>query len=399
MIDVPGLGLLKGRLAGRMAGIEPFYVMDLLARARKLEAEGCSIIHMEVGEPDYITPQPIIDAGIKALSEGRTHYTPALGLPALRQAIANFYLDTYKVNVPADRIIVTPGASGALLLALGVLINPGDEVLMADPGYPCNRHFVRMFEGQAASISVTEADNFQLCAEHIDRNWQPNTVATLLATPSNPTGTIVSSDEMQKILNAVSARGGCTIVDEIYSGLTYGHDHDAVSTALSLSDEVFVINSFSKYFGMTGWRLGWLVVPEIYVDAIDRLAQNVFLAPSTPAQFAALAAFEPQTLAILEQRRAEFERRRNYLLPALQTIGFNISSTPQGAFYLYANCSKFADDSYMFALDLLETIGVAVTPGRDFGTNHAENYIRFAYTTGLDKLEEGVERLEKYLSK
>jgi aspartate/methionine/tyrosine aminotransferase len=388
-----------------MAEIEPFHVMDLLARARAMEAAGRSVIHMEVGEPDFVSPQPIIDAGIQALRQGQTHYTPALGLPALRGAIADYYQHSYGISVSPKRIIITPGASGALQLALGVLVNPGDQVLMADPGYPCNRHFVRLFEGLPVSIPVDASSGYQLTADLIERHWQPATIAAMLASPSNPTGTVIAAAEMEAILSAVAARGGQVLVDEIYHGLIYNSagksagEAQAVTSALALSDDVFIINSFSKYFGMTGWRLGWLVAPEAYIDSIDRLAQNIFLAPSTPAQYAALAAFGPETRAILEQRRDEFQARRDYLLPALQGLGFDIPLTPQGAFYLYAGCSRFTNDSYALALDILEQVGVAITPGRDFGQFHADQHVRFAYTTSIDKLQQGVERLGQYLQK
>jgi len=384
-------------MAARMADIESFHVMDLLARARAMEASGRSVIHMEVGEPDFVTPQPIIDAGIKALRQGETHYTPALGLPALREAIAGYYLRDYGVTVAPERIIITPGASGALQLALGVLINPGDQVLMADPGYPCNRHFVRLFEGRSVNIPVDVQSAYQLNAALIEQHWQPETMAVMLASPSNPTGTVIADDELKAMLSVIAARGGCALVDEIYHGLIY--DGELTTSALALSDDVFVINSFSKYFGMTGWRLGWLVAPEAYVDAIDRLAQNIFLAASTPAQHAALAAFQPQTQAELKQRRDEFQARRDFLLPALRGLGFDIPMTPQGAFYLYADCSRFTNDSYTFALDILEQVGVAITPGRDFGSFRPQQHVRFAYTTSIEKLQQGVERLEQYLQK
>jgi len=384
-------------MARRMADIEPFHVMDLLARARAMEAGGRSVIHMEVGEPDFVTPQAIIDAGIQALRQGETHYTPALGLPALREKIADYYQQSYGISVAAERIIITPGASGALQLALGVLVNPGDQVLMADPGYPCNRHFVRLFEGQPVSIPVDANSAYQLNGALIEQHWQSATIAAMLASPSNPTGTVIADDELKVMLSAISARGGCALVDEIYHGLIY--DDESATTALALSDEVFVINSFSKYFGMTGWRLGWLVAPEAYVDAIDRLAQNIFLAASTPAQHAALAAFQAETQAVLMQRRDEFQARRDFLLPALRALGFEIPLTPQGAFYLYADCSRFSDDSYAFALDVLEKVGVAITPGRDFGSFHPRKHVRFAYTTSIDKLQQGIERLGQYLQK
>lgn len=383
-------------IAARMNDIQPFHVMALLGRARELEAQGRDIVHMEIGEPDFTTAQPIIDAGIKALQEGQTHYTPSVGLPALRETISAFYKQRYGVDVPARRIVITPGASGALQLIFSVLVNPGDAVLMADPGYPCNRHFVRLNEGEPVGVAVGAGTDYQLTADLLEQHWSENTVAAMLASPSNPTGTIVSHDSLRAMHAVTEKHNGTLVVDEIYHGLVYDED---IETALSVSEDIFVINSFSKYFGMTGWRVGWLVAPEAYIDAIDRLAQNVFLAASTLAQHAALAAFKPETVAILEQRRAEFSARRDYLLPALRELGFEIPVTSQGAFYLYANCSRFTDDSYAFANDLLEEAGVAITPGIDFGSNKPEQHVRFAYTTSLENLKKGVERIKGFLEK
>jgi len=385
----------EARIARRMADIQPFHVMDLLARARALEAGGADIVHMEIGEPDFVTAEPIIAAGQHALALGYTHYTPACGLPELRVALSGYYQRLHSINVPPQRIVITPGASGALQLVLSVLINPGDQVLMADPGYPCNRHFVRLVEGEALGIPVTATTDYQLTAELVTQAWTPRSVAVLLASPSNPTGTLIATKELAAIHDFVRQRNGVLIVDEIYHGLVYSAK---ASSALNCGDDIFVINSFSKYYGMTGWRLGWLVAPEAYLRSIDKLAQNIFLAASTLAQHAALAAFEPATLAILDQRRAEFQARRDYLLPALRNLGFILSGTPQGAFYLYADCSRFTDDSYRFVYTLLENAGVAITPGIDFGFNKPERHVRFAYTTSLERLREGVRRLEKYLT-
>ena len=384
----------RAALAARMLDIQPFHVMDVLARARALEATGRTIIHMEIGEPDASTAAPIIQAGIAALQVGYTHYTPALGLPALRVAIADFYASRYGVAIDPARVVVTSGSSGALLLAMGVLLNPGDEVLLADPGYPCNRHFVRFVEGRAVNIPVTAQTRFQLQAAHIAQHWSERTRVALVASPANPTGVLLSKGELSALHAAVSERAGTLIVDEIYHGLTYGCEAE---TALSISDDIFVINSFSKYFGMTGWRLGWMIAPEAYVPALDRLAQNLFLAAPTPAQHAALAAFQPETLAILEQRRDEFAQRRDYLLPALRQLGLDLPLAPEGAFYLYAGCSAFTQDSRRFASDLLEQAGVAITPGLDFGDFQSATHVRFAYTTALPKLEQGIERLAQFL--
>jgi len=382
------------RIADRMNDIKPFHVMALLGRARELEAQGRSIIHMEIGEPDFVTAQPIVDAGIAALQAGQTHYTPTVGLPDLREAISDYYQSHYGVDVPARRIIITPGASGALQLAFNVLINPGEAVVMADPGYPCNRHFVRLNEGQSIAANVDASSNYQLNETILKKYWTDNSVAAMLASPSNPTGTLVGEAELKAMYDFVKKQNGTLVVDEIYHGLVY--DTQA-KTALAISDDIFVINSFSKYFGMTGWRLGWLVVPDEYVDAVDRLAQNIFLAAPTVAQHAALTAFEPVTIELLNQRRDEFAERRNYLLPALKEIGFDIPIVPDGAFYLYANCEKFSSDSYQFVTELLEQAGVAITPGVDFGSYNASKYVRFAYTTGMDNLKEGIARIKKFL--
>ena len=380
--------------ARRLTRIEPFHVMDILARARAMEAQGRSIIHMEIGEPDFPTAAGIVQAGIAALQAGHTHYTPALGLPELRAAIAA----SYPVRARPDpaRVVVTPGASGALQLIFAALINPGDQVLMADPGYPCNRHFVRLFEGEAASIPVGAPTAYQLNADLIRRHWTKRTVAVLLASPSNPTGTLISADEMAEIVRTVAELGGVLIVDEIYHGLVYGEE---AVTALSHSPEVFVVNSFSKYYGMTGWRLGWLVAPTDYIPSIDKLAQNIFLASSTMAQHAALAAFSPVVQRELAQRRDIFRERRDYLLPALRDLGFIIPVAPTGAFYLYADCSSFTDDSQALALDLLDRAGVAITPGLDFGIHQAARHARFSYANTLENLREGVSRLRDYFTK
>jgi len=368
--------------------------MELLARARELEAQGRSIVHMEIGEPDFPTAKPICDAGIRVIETGNLFYTPALGLPELRAAISRFYRERYGVEVPASRIIITAGASGALLLAIATLIDPGDEVLMADPGYPCNRNFVRMMGGVPAEIAVGAESAYQLLPEMVARQWTPRTKAVMVASPSNPTGTLMPEESLRAIASIARERGGAVIVDEIYHGLVY---ENAYTTALKFSADVFVINSFSKYFNMTGWRLGWMVAPEGYVRELDKLSQNIYLSAPTPAQHAALAAFAPETLAILEERRSEFKARRDFLVPALRGTGFRIPVVPQGAFYIYADCSALSQDSFAFARDLLETAGVAITPGADFGANAAERHVRFAYTNAIPVLAEGVKRIGKFV--
>ncbi|MCG6886885.1 MAG: pyridoxal phosphate-dependent aminotransferase [Proteobacteria bacterium] len=380
--------------AGRMRDIQPFRVMELLARARKLEAQGRDIVHMEIGEPDFPTPAPVIDAVFRATASGDVHYTPATGLSVLREAIAVYYLRHDGVALDPARVVVTPGASGALLLVLGVVLDPGQAVLMADPGYPCNRNFVHFLDGRTRAIPVTADTGYQLTAQQVAEHWDETTAAVMVASPSNPTGTLIPTDELRQIRDFVARQGGTLIVDEIYHGLVYDGQAE---TALTLGDDLFVINSFSKYFGLTGWRVGWLVAPAAVVPDLDKLAQNLFLAAPTPSQHAALAALQPDTLVILDQRREAFRQRRDYLLPALRDIGFDIPMSPQGAFYLYANCERFTADSFQFATTLLEEIGVAVTPGLDFGNNQPEKHLRFAYTTSRERLEEGVQRLKAYL--
>ena len=385
---------LKLVLAARMADIEAFHVMDVQDRAHELEARGRRIVHMEIGQPDFPAPPQVAEAAVEAIRTHRLGYTASLGLPPLRQAIADYYRERLGVAVSPSRIVVTAGASGALLLTLGVLLSPGDEVLMPDPCYPCNRHFVRMLEGRARPIRVGENHFYQLTDADVREHWTGATRGVLLASPSNPTGTTIPRSELRAIVESVRRAGGFTIVDEIYQGLVYDAEP---STVLEHADDVFVINSFSKYFNMTGWRLGWIVAPETHVREIEKLAQNAFICPSAPAQYAALAAFRSDTLAVLEGRRQEFKRRRDFMVPALRELGFRIPLMPQGAFYIYAGCEQFSPDSRDFALRLLEEAGVAITPGLDFGSNGPERHVRFAYTRSLEDLKEGIERIARAL--
>ncbi len=387
---------MTSRLAKRTADITPFYVMELLRRAKQLETQGRDIIHMEIGEPDFATPKTIVDAGIKQLQTGDIKYTPAAGLPELREKIADFYQTRYAVKTDKERIFVTPGASGAFLLALGVSLNPGDEILMADPCYPCNSNFVSLFEGKATTLPVDATTGYQLTAELIKQHWNQTTKGVLIASPSNPTGTLIEPDVFKQCIQTVNDRGGCFYSDEIYHGLVYGKH---APTALEYTSNTFVINSFSKYFGMTGWRIGWLIVPDEFVEATEKLAQNIFIATPTLSQHAALAAFDDETLEELEARRAEFFDRRDYLYGALVKLGFEIPVKPDGAFYIYANCAKFTDDSYQFALDLLEVEGVAITPGLDFGSYQAHQHLRFAYTTTIERMAVAMQRLERFINR
>lgn len=387
---------MNASCAARLDDISPFHVVELLTRARQLEAEGRDIIHMEVGEPDFPTPPAIAQAAVDAIQHGKTLYTQALGLPELREAISSFYRERYGVNVPARRIAVTNGASGALNLAFACLANPGSEWLLADPGYPCNRHILRTYEGRPQSIPVGPDSNFQPTPQSVAGAWNERTAGLLVASPANPTGTLLTLDEIKALADTCRARGGHFLVDEIYHGLTYETD---APTACAAGDDIWVINSFSKYFQMTGWRLGWMVIPDNQVRNVEKLAQNLTLCPSTPAQYAALAAFEPATIALLEERRAEFRRRRDFLAPALESIGLRVTARPEGAFYLYCDCSALSNDSFALARDLLEKAGVAATPGIDFGSNAPEKHIRFAYTTGVDRLAEAVRRLAAYFGR
>lgn len=373
--------------------IEPFRVMAILARSRELEAQGRSIIHMEIGEPDFPTPQPILDAGIRALEKGDVHYAQAAGIPELREAIAEFYGNRYRIRIAPSRVIVTPGASGALALVLAAITGSGDHVLVTDPGYPCHRHVVAVMGGVAIGVPLEAEARYELNEELLARHWSDRSLGLILASPANPTGALQPDETLNAIIEALRVRGGVLISDEIYHGLTYERD---AQTALAYSDEVFVINSFSKYFHMTGWRLGWLIAPPQYVSVLESLAQNLFLASSTLAQRAALAAFLPETLSILEARREELRSRRDALVPALGGLGFDIRAIPHGAFYVYAGCGRFTCDSGTFCDRLLEDAGVAITPGADFGRFRAKEHVRFAYTATTGRLMEGVRRIGQF---
>jgi aspartate/methionine/tyrosine aminotransferase len=384
----------RTRLAARVAEIAPFHVMEVQTAARALEAEGRSIVHMEIGEPDFPTPAPVIEAAQRAIADGRLYYTSALGLPALREAIAQHYLDHYGVDVPAERVIVTAGSSAALLLVLALLVNRDERILLADPGYPCSRHFVRVLEGEPVGIPVGAGTNYQLTADLIETHWNPRVRGALIASPSNPTGTMVGRDEMRRIAATVERLGGRLIADEIYLGLSYDAPPQSV---LDFADDAFVISSFSKYFSMTGWRLGWIVAPERHVRDLEKLAQNLYISPAAPSQYAALACFEPETLAILEARRLAFKARRDFLVPALRELGFGVPVDPTGGFFVYADCSRFDGDSERFCRRVLQGAGVAFTPGIDFGVHRAERHVRLAYTIDMAKLEDGVARLRRFL--
>ncbi|RVU29261.1 pyridoxal phosphate-dependent aminotransferase [Neptunomonas marina] len=383
---------MDSRWTGRAREIESFKVMDLLKRAKELDAQGHDVVHMEAGEPDFGTAPRVREAAHRAIDQGLTQYTPAAGIPELRQAIATFYKQRYNLDIPAERVVVTSGASGALLMMFGLLADPGTTFMMSDPGYPCNRQFLRMMEARAQLIPVSADDNFQLTPAMIEAQWQANTAGVLMASPANPTGSVLSKEELKGISAAVKQQGGTLVVDELYHGLTYGFD---ASSVLEVDPDAFVLNSFSKYFGMTGWRLGWIVAPEAAVPELEKLAQNLYISPPTVSQYAALAAFEPDSIAEFERRRAEFAKRRDLLVNGLRELGFGIPLMPEGAFYVYADASHLTDDTYSYCFSLLEEDHVAVTPGLDFGTYRANQFIRFSYTTGLDRIELALERLRK----
>jgi len=380
-------------LASRLDHIAPFHVMELAKMATRLEREGRSIIHMGIGEPDFTAPPPVVAAATRAMADGQLQYTAATGLPALREAISDHYRKVYGLDIAPGRIIITAGASAALLLACAALVEPGSEVLMPDPSYPCNRHFVAAFEGRARMVPSGPEQRFQLSEAMVREHWNDATRGVLLASPSNPTGTSIAHDELRRIADVVREKGGFTIVDEIYQGLTYD---EAPFSALSLGEDIIVINSFSKYFNMTGWRLGWLVVPENMVRAIEKLAQNLFICASSIAQHAGVACFTPEAIAIYEERKAEFKRRRDYIVPALQELGLKVPVTPDGAFYVYADCRALSDDADRLTLQMLNEAGVVMVPGLDFGPYTAHQYIRVSYATSMENLREAVSRLRGF---
>jgi aspartate/methionine/tyrosine aminotransferase len=380
--------------ASRTLGIEPFYVMEIVKEAQRLAAAGRSIVHLSIGEPDFTAPPPVQAAAREAIDAGMTRYTPALGTDALREAIAADYARRYQLAVDPQRVVVTAGASAALLLALAALLERDRTLLMPDPSYPCNRHFAAVLEGRAQLLPCGPETRFQPTAAMIEASWDEQTAGVLLASPSNPTGTSIEQPVLAAIADCVRARSGFLIVDEIYQGLSYDR---APATALSLGDDVLALASFSKYFSMTGWRLGWLVAPRSLVPTLEKLAQNLFICPSAIAQHAALACFSPEALAVYEARREEFRRRRDYLVPALRRLGFDVPVVPDGAFYIYAGTGRFAANSWEFAFELLRETGVCVVPGRDFGRAQTSRYVRFSYANGLELLEEAISRMEKYL--
>jgi aspartate/methionine/tyrosine aminotransferase len=393
------------RVSARAQRIEPFYVMEVAKAAAQLAREVARseqpMIFLNIGEPDFTAPPLVQEAAGRAIRDGVTQYTQATGLEPLRERISGWYSQRFGVDVPARRIVVTAGASAALQLACLALIDAGDEILMPDPSYPCNRHFVSAADGRAVMVPTTAAERFQLSAEKVAANWGERTRGVLLASPSNPTGTSIHPDELRRIHEIVAARGGITLIDEIYLGLSY--DATFGRTGLALDEQVISINSFSKYFNMTGWRLGWMVVPEALVPVIERLAQNLFICPSAVAQYAALACFEPESLAEYERRRSEFRARRDAFIPQLQALGLAVPVVPDGAFYAWADCTQAAsrlgvEGSWDFAFELMRRAHVAVTPGRDFGSADTQRFVRFSTANSMAHLQEALARLRAVLA-
>jgi aspartate/methionine/tyrosine aminotransferase len=393
------------RISARAGKIEPFYVMEVAKAAsqlaRELEGTERPMIFLNIGEPDFTAPPLVQEAAAKAIRDGITQYTQATGLEPLRERISGWYAQRFGVQVPARRIVVTAGASAALQLACLTLIEAGDEILMPDPSYPCNRHFVSAADGKAVLVPTTAAERYQLSAAKVQEHWGDKTRGVLLASPSNPTGTSIHPDELRRIHSFVSGKGGITLLDEIYLGLS--HDETFGHTGLGLDDQVISINSFSKYFNMTGWRLGWMVVPEALVPVVERLAQNLFICPSAVAQHAALACFERESLAEYERRRAEFKARRDWFIPQLDAMGLPVPVVPDGAFYAWADCSQACQklgikDSWDFAFEVMKRAHVAVTPGRDFGSAQTRNFVRFSTANSMAQLQEAAARLRALLA-
>ncbi|MEJ5149656.1 pyridoxal phosphate-dependent aminotransferase [Comamonas sp. MYb396] len=393
------------KIATRAERIEPFYVMEVAKAAQTLAAQVAGstepMIFLNIGEPDFTAPPLVQQAADRAIREGRTQYTPALGIEPLRQALSDWYKQRFGIDVPARRIVITAGASAALQLVCLSLIDAGDEILMPDPSYPCNRHFVSAAEGQAVLLPTTAEERFQLSADKVQAAWSDKTRGVLLASPSNPTGSSIAPQELRRIHEVVKARDGLTIIDEIYLGLSY--DEAFGQTALAIDDNIISINSFSKYFNMTGWRLGWAVVPEALVPVIERVAQNLFICASTIAQHAALACFAPESIAEYERRRAEFKARRDYFIPALEALGLPVPVAPDGAFYAWADCTQAAkklgvEGSWDFAYAVMERAHLAITPGRDFGSHDTGRFVRFSTANSMEQLQEAIARLRKLLA-
>lgn len=384
------------RLAARTNEFLTFQVVELFKQAQALQAAGKDIISLGIGEPDFTAPPQVVEALQRAAQAGQSGYSAPAGLMPLREAIAQFYHDQFGATINPRRVIVTAGASGALTLACAALVNPGGEVLMPDPSYPANSNFVLAAGGRPRLIPSSADKRFQLSAQDVARHWTDATQGVLVASPSNPTGTSIDHGELARLLGEVRAHHGFAIVDEIYLGLSY---EGQPRSALTLDDDIIVINSFSKYFHMTGWRLGWMIVPEDMVAPVEKIAGSLAICAPTLAQHAALACFTPDALRTFEHRREAFKQRRDYLLPEFERLGLKVPVKPDGAFYIYADISDLGTDSASFSQRLLLEAGIAAVPGLDFGPAHGHHTMRFSYATGLDRLEEAVARMGKLLGR
>ncbi len=384
------------RLALRTEEIQPFHAVEVLKQAQTLAAQGRDIISLGIGEPDFTAPPQVVEALNRAASAGLSGYTPPMGLSPLRGAIADYYAQQFSAPVDPSRIIVTSGASGALLLAAMALINPGDEVLMPDPSYPANQTFIRSAGGIPRLIPCQAEQRFQLSAQDIREHWGPSTRGVLIASPSNPTGATISREALKNLIAEVRRRDGFIILDEIYLGLYYD---EAPASGLALDDDIVIINSFSKYFHMTGWRLGWMIAPPALIPALEKIAASLAICAPSLAQHAALACFDPEVMRIFDKRRLSFKQRRDYLVPALGSLGLEIPVVPDGAFYIFTDIRRHSQDSDAFARDLLNQAGIATVPGRDFGSAHAKHTLRLSYATSMDRLEEAIERMSKFLGR
>jgi aspartate/methionine/tyrosine aminotransferase len=393
------------KLATRLDHIEPFYVMECAKVADEIAQSplcdpaqgGRPMIYLNIGEPDFTAAPLVVEAAARCMSQGRTQYTHAAGLSGLRDDIARWYLQRFGLHIEPERIVVTAGASAALQLITAALVDPGDEVLLPDPSYPCNRHFVAAAGGRAVLLPCGPGQRYQLDAQVVRNAWSKHTRGVLLASPSNPTGTSIARGEMRAIVDAVRERGGFALVDEIYLGLSY--DEAFGHSALEHGDDVIAINSFSKYFGLTGWRLGWLVLPPALVPAVEKLAQNLYICASSIAQHAARACFEAESLAEYERRRAAFRERRDFIVPALERLGLPVPVLPDGAFYAYADVTAHATSSWDFCFDLMRRAQVALTPGRDFGPGAGERHLRLSFASSMAHLQEAADRLALALRK
>jgi (5-formylfuran-3-yl)methyl phosphate transaminase len=375
-------------ISKRAREIPPFIVMDILEKAHLLEKEGREIIHLQIGEPDFPTPRCICDAASDAICSGKTHYTHSLGIIELREAICEHYHDKYGVRISPEQVIVTSGTSPALFMIFSLLLEPGDEIILPDPHYPCYPNFARWLDAEPVFVKGLEEDGFQLRPEEIEKAIGPRTKTILINSPANPTGNLLPFDRMEKI----AALGLPIISDEIYHGLVYGEKEHSI---LEATENAFVLNGFSKLYAMTGWRLGYLIAPRRFVRPLQKVQQNFFISAGSVAQWAGLAAMKKAQGDVEEMRRV-YDQRRQYMVQRVRSMGLGLPVEPRGAFYMLANIRHISADSYGLAFEMLEKAGVAVSPGIDFGEN-AEGYIRLSYANSIENIEKGLDLIESFL--